>query len=616
MSMRRIILLAATLVIAFFFVAGSCKKRPTVPIKPIGNTTSFKYATEIYRTMSTEKGEQIKYVFDWGDGTFDTTDLYPSGDTVDVPHTWLQQATFSLKAKAIDSKGNESSGWSDPLTVVVGPNSKPNPPDAISGVDGGIINQWLQIWTKATDPDGDSVSIIFYYDTTQRSKNSGWIGPVPGGTMVSDSVKYSHAGTYYMVAYAKDTKGAISDPSPVKTMTILPMEISWQYQTPDGDAFYSSPAIATVGNDTVILIGCDDGNFYSLSAKNGAKRSSFLSYNEDAWSASPAVSSDGQRVYCADDGGWFYCFGATSAGHPISRYPPSDTPIPGMNPFYTAPAVFGLSIYEGCDDGKLYLFVDNGAGIITTPGSINTFADISSSPAISNDGSRIVFGNDSGYIYCVDASLGLIWKRYLGAPVTSSPALTTTGTIYVGCEDSRLYALSLASNGSDVFPPFAANDFVTSSPVVDEYGNVYFSTDNGTVYCVKQGNEVWHKSLPYNENVSATACLAPDTTLIINTDDGTVYGLDINPSAAEPGRVIYRIELPWPPVKHGHGRKSASLTSSPTVGPADGMFFLGSTNGGVMAVKVDKPWFATGTLPPNAPWPKFHRDIKNSGWAQ
>ena len=264
--MKRIALLTACLMAALLIVAGCPPKKPKVPLKPIGPATSYKYATETYGTTTTDPGKnQIKYVFNWGDGKFDTTDL-GAGDgseTLYAPHTWLTEGTFKVKALAINSKNALSAGWSDELSVVVGPNDKPNPPDAIQGVDGGIKNQYLRFTTKSTDPNGDDVSIIFYYDTTQRNKNSGWLGPVAGGTVVAfDSAKYSAAGTYYVVAYAKDTKGAISDPSPVKTITIAPMEISWMKQTIDGDAFYSSPAMIVTATDTVVYVGCDNAVFY------------------------------------------------------------------------------------------------------------------------------------------------------------------------------------------------------------------------------------------------------------------------------------------------------------------------------------------------------------------
>jgi outer membrane protein assembly factor BamB len=485
-------------------------------------------------------------------------------------------------------------------------NNPPNAPDSIQGVDGGIINQHIRFSTRATDPDGDSVSIIFYYDTTQSSNNSGWLGPVPGGTFVSDSVGYPNAGTYYVVAYAKDTAGAISDPSPVKAITIASVEIAWSFNTPDGDAFYSSPAIgmSPVTGDTIVYCGCDNALIYAFNARTGADLGFFCSLNQDAFSSSPVISAGGQRVYIADDGGWLYCLSADGLAD-LSHYPSSDTWVPGMQPFFSTPAVHGSQVYVGRDDGFFYRF-DDYAGQLTYNCSYNTSADISSSPAINSDGTRIVVGNDSGYIYCFDDSLGLVWRVYSGAPISSSPAISGT-TVYYGSDDQILHAVRL-SDGSNVGPQFEASDFITSSPIVDAAGNVYFCVDNGTVYCVNNGAEVWHLILPFGEDASATCCLAPDTTLIINTDDGSVYALDLGT-----GAVRYRFEWPEPPMG-SHRHKTADLNSSVTIGPRNGLFYAGSPNGGFFAVKVDKPSFLNGSLP-NAPWPKFHHDIANSGWS-
>lgn len=584
---------------------------PQVPTHPLGNAVSYRYATETYRTVYSDTGKnQVKCVFDWGDGTVDTTDLFGGGgpDTVSATHTWLAEGMFKVKTLAINSEGRPLSHWSDELLVTVRPNDRPNPPDAILGAGGGILNQHIRFTTKSTDPNGDSVYIKFVYDTTRTDRRGDWIGPVPGGTSVTDSAEYDTAGTYYAVAYAKDTKGAISDPSPAWTVVIIAFEVEpWSFNTPNGDAFYSSPAIGTGTGDTIVYCGCENGVFYGFNARTGASRGSFASLNQDAFSSSPAISADGQRVYIADDGGWFYCLNAIGLSG-ISHYPPNDTWVQGMTPFFSTPAVHNSSIYIGRDDGFFYRFDDN-AGQLTFSASYNTSAAIKSSPAINSDGTRIVVGNDSGYVYCFNDTLGLVWRIYLGAPVRSSPAINGN-VVNFGCDDQVLYALSLA-DGSFVGMQFSASGGITSSPIVGAAGNIYFCVDNGTVYCINGGAEVWHTALPYGERISATCCLAPDTTLIINTDDGSVYGLDVG--TVQPGAVRFRIEWPLPPTGT-HRHKTSKLSSSVTIGPHNGMFYAGSSNGGFFSVGVDKPSFLTGSLP-NTPWPKFHHDIQNSGWA-
>jgi outer membrane protein assembly factor BamB len=381
----------------------------------------------------------------------------------------------------------------------------------------------------------------------------------------------------------------------------------WSFIPPGGYAFNSSPAINTMTGDTIVYCGCDNGVFYSFDARNGGHRGDFTSLNQDAFTSSPSISTDGQRVYIADDGGWLYCLNAADLNS-ISHYPPNDTWMPGMLPFFSSPAVHDAAVYIGRDDGYFYCFDDN-AGQLTCRDSYVTSAAIKSSPAINSDGTRIVVGNDSGYVYCFNDTLGLVWKVYSGAPIRSSPAINGN-TVYYGSDDQILHAVSLVDGGL-VGMQFTANDFIMSTPIVDDAGNVYFCVDNGTVYCINSGAEVWHAVLPYGEHVSATCCLAPDTTLIINTDDGSVYGLDVG--TVQPGAVRYRIEWPLPPMR-ARRHKTNKLGSSVTIGPGMGMFYAGSSNGGFFSVGVDKSSFVTGSLP-NTPWPKFHHDIQNSGWA-
>jgi hypothetical protein len=51
-------------------------------------------------------GDQVKYHINWGDGNTDTTTLKPSGQDVEVSHTWSQiGTTFTISAYAEDANG-------------------------------------------------------------------------------------------------------------------------------------------------------------------------------------------------------------------------------------------------------------------------------------------------------------------------------------------------------------------------------------------------------------------------------------------------------------------------------------------------------------------------------
>jgi hypothetical protein len=51
-------------------------------------------------------GDQVKYHINWGDGNTDTTTLKPSGQDVEVSHTWTQiGTTYTISAQAEDANG-------------------------------------------------------------------------------------------------------------------------------------------------------------------------------------------------------------------------------------------------------------------------------------------------------------------------------------------------------------------------------------------------------------------------------------------------------------------------------------------------------------------------------
>jgi hypothetical protein len=94
------------------------------PTRPIGPDSTWLGNTETYRTISnTPGGSNLRYIFDWSDGSDDTTDLYPSGDTASATKTWTSVGVFTVKALAEDTSGHLSITWSDGLSVHVYPDT-------------------------------------------------------------------------------------------------------------------------------------------------------------------------------------------------------------------------------------------------------------------------------------------------------------------------------------------------------------------------------------------------------------------------------------------------------------------------------------------------------------
>ena len=164
---------------------------PSIPSSQTAGTVGMSYP---YATTATDpNGDQVKYTFDWGDSTAQTTTaLVNSGTAASLSHSWSAAGTYLVKAMATDSKG-ATSGWSGATTVTISSvNLPPNTPSPPSGPLSGTPGTSYSYSTSATDPDGDQVKYAFDWGDGTFSETS----LVNTGTAASASHSWSTAGTY------------------------------------------------------------------------------------------------------------------------------------------------------------------------------------------------------------------------------------------------------------------------------------------------------------------------------------------------------------------------------------------------------------------------------------
>jgi outer membrane protein assembly factor BamB len=129
---------------------------------------------------------------------------------------------------------------------------------------------------------------------------------------------------------------------------------------------------------------------------------------------------------------------------------PNTTPTPSPTPVLGASTqrVFGVT-----RSGRLTM-LDAAFGSNALPPSspISTSGLVYSSPALSGDG-YVIFGTDDGKLYSVSTATGEVpsgWPIQLPTngggsgpykAIRSSPTIATSGTIFVGADDGRLYAV-------------------------------------------------------------------------------------------------------------------------------------------------------------------------------
>src|SRR3569623_2242415 len=94
-------------------------------------------------------------------------------------------------------------------------------------------------------------------------------------------------------------------------------------------------------------------------------------------------------------------------------------------------------------------------------------------------------------LLCVQASLHLpgfaqepgtkLWEFSTGGAISSSPAIGSDGTIYIGSNDGFLYALR--EDGSKKWS-FRTGNWGYSSPAIGQDGTVYVGSNDGFFYAV------------------------------------------------------------------------------------------------------------------------------------
>ena len=93
---------------------------PTAPFTPTGVQTCNQSSSYNYSSGTVDpNGENVSYLFSWGDGTSNsTTGHYYSGTNATCSHTWGSTGSFNVTVRAKDASQRWSC-WSPPLTVNV-----------------------------------------------------------------------------------------------------------------------------------------------------------------------------------------------------------------------------------------------------------------------------------------------------------------------------------------------------------------------------------------------------------------------------------------------------------------------------------------------------------------
>ena len=180
---------------------------PSTPTKPNGPSRGAFHKMYTFSSSATEPdGEQIFYIFNWGDGnSSEWLGPYNSGETVTASHTWDTIGDYEIKVKAKDINGAQSN-WSDPHAIQIVENNPPNIPN-IDGPKNFIPFISYSYNINTTDEDGDELS--YYIDWGDGG--SQWYGPYASGEKISVEHKWTVGKLHTFKVKARDAVGDDSE---------------------------------------------------------------------------------------------------------------------------------------------------------------------------------------------------------------------------------------------------------------------------------------------------------------------------------------------------------------------------------------------------------------------
>ena len=342
----------------------------------------------------------------------------------------------------------------------------------------------------------------------------------------------------------------------------------WSFAT-GGSIVTSSPSIVA---DGTIYIGGSGKKLHAINP-DGTEKWSFLTGNSIL--SSPAIAADG-TIYIGFNDNNLYAI----------------NPDGSLKWSFATAGVIGSAPAIG-DDGTIYVGSNNNLYAINPDGTLkwSFLTDFiqASSPGIGADGTIYVAGN--GYLYAINPDGTLKWSFATGAGIwhsspaiaadgtlkwsfatgglmSSSPALGTYGTVYVGSKGDNLYAIN--PDGTLKWS-FTTGGSIVSSPAIGADGTIYVGSRDTNLYAINPDGTLKWSSYTGDQLSLSSPAIAADGTLYVGSGDSNLYAF--NPDGT----------LKW------GFTTGTPVASSPAIG-ADGTIYMGTgieVNGRLLAINPD-----------------------------
>jgi outer membrane protein assembly factor BamB len=286
------------------------------------------------------------------------------------------------------------------------------------------------------------------------------------------------------------------------------------FAVPLGGRAYGSPL---VGEDGTIYVGSDAGAFFAISSAGRVK-----------WKLDTRGEADTGGVFLSDGSVAF------AAGNDVLAVRPSGDiawRYAAKGKVFTAPAVTdgGLVVFGSQDD---HAYALTPAGLLAW--SVPLDGDVDGAPAIGDDGA-IFMGSDAGDVVRLGARGEVVWRVNVGGFVRGALSVARNGDVLAGVygpapRQVRLTPDGVVRGSFGVQGTGAAEFGVHGGALEDDAGTLVFGAQDDRVYAVgADGKLRW--DFRTGADVDAPVTLLSDGTLVLGSDDGSLYALRDTPSA-------------------------------------------------------------------------------------
>ncbi|HKW89464.1 MAG TPA: PQQ-binding-like beta-propeller repeat protein [Candidatus Acidoferrales bacterium] len=374
--------------------------------------------------------------------------------------------------------------------------------------------------------------------------------------------------------------------APVRPVHNLYSEIPKKWEFTADSSIKGALALAS---DGTLYAASSDGFVYALDSEGNLK----WKFRTGPITANPAIGPDG-TIYISDAGQHIYAINpngtqqwAVGGGPSAERDYQGIAPALDRNFFYTpwGRDVHAIRLNDGNMDTVTGTYYEAGNAITILPTGLVEYPARGRLQAIDSDG-RIAWQYPTLTQEAIDRNGGFpppgnFW-------LNSMSAVGSDGTTFACADNGRLVAIGADGLLKWEFKPKSGWSGKRAGPVIASDGTIYLFGWTGSLYALNaDGTQKAAAQIP--GDVDVTPVLA---------EDGTIFGVSGSKVLAisSDGKVTAEAEI------------GVGVTSASTIGP-DGTFYVATLSGKIIALDGGH-----GGLM-NSPWPKFQRDLANTGRA-